>query len=402
LTESALKGIKVADFSWLGAGPRATRILADNGATVVKVESSKKYDLIRAGSPFKDNIVGVDRSIFFAQTNTSKLGITLNLKHPKSNLVVERLVKWADVVLENYGTGVIDKMGLGYKKIKEIKPDIIMISISIAGRTGPFAKLKGYGHVSASYSGHATLTGWPDKPPISAKIAYGDHITPLFAVIAVLAAMEHKRKTGEGQFIDLCQLETMIQYISPAFIDYFANGNKQTRIGNRSPWASPHDAFPCQGIDQWCAIAVHNETHWHNLCTAMEKSDLEHDPRFENINCRKKNENELYEIISGWTRNYTKQQVMIKLQSAGVPAGSVQDERDLLNDPVLKGRLIREIDHPVIGTHMAWACSPNLSKTPSIMSHAPCLGEHNQYVYTKLLGLSDSEFVDMLNDGVFE
>ena len=398
-----LKGLKIADFSWVGAGPRATKDLADNGATVVKIESSKRLDLTRLSPPFKDGIMDPDRSGFFVHSNTSKYSATLNLKHPKSIEVAKKFVQWADVVVENFGHGYMERIGLGYEDLKKIKKDIIMLSVSIAGRTGPDADFRGYGNSAAALSGHAQLTGWPDRAPLIPPIAFGDVITPLFAVIAVMAALEYRRRTGKGQFLDVSQWETMAQFIAPALMDYSANGNLQTRMGNRHSWASPHGAFPCKGEDSWCAIAIFNQMQWEKFCHTIGASDLENDPKFKTLKDRKENEDELEELISTWTEKHTKEEVMERMQEIGIPSGVVRNAKEVLECPQLKERqLFVKLDHPVIGGCNNPAPPMKFSRNPSNVRPAPCLGEHNHHVYTDLLGMTDEEFVGLMNEGVFE
>ncbi|MBN1848076.1 MAG: CoA transferase [Deltaproteobacteria bacterium] len=400
---SALEGLKVADFSWVGAGPRATRDLADHGALVVKIESSKRIDLTRLSPPFKDGIMDPNRSGFFAHSNTSKYSATLNLKHPKGIELAKRFVQWADVVVENFGQGAMDRMGLGYDDLKKIKDDIIMVSVSITGRSGPLADFVGYGNSAAALSGHAHLTGWPDRGPLIPPIAFGDVITPLFAVIAIMAALEHKRKTGKGQHIDLSQFETMCQFITPAFLDYSANGTVQMRMGNRHAWASPHGAFPCKGEDSWCTIAVFNEDQWVSLCNTIERTDLINDSRFRTLQDRKNNEEALESILADWTSTRPKEKVMERMLDAGVPAGAVRDAREVMECPQIREReLYIKREHPVIGLCTHPTPPMKLSDTPPRVRPAPCLGEHNHYVYTELLGMSDEEFVGLMNEGIFE
>lgn len=400
---AALEGLKVADFSWVGAGPRATKDLADNGATVVKIESSKRLDLTRLSPPFKDGIIGPNRSGFFVHSNTSKYSVTLNLKHPKAIAVAKKLVGWADVVVENFGYGYMDRIGLGYENLRGIKEDIIMVSISIAGRTGPNADFRGYGNSAAALSGHAQLTGWPDRPPLIPPFAFGDVITPLFAVIAIMAALEHRERTGMGQYIDISQVETMIHFIAPAFMEYSANGSAQGRVGNRHPWAVPHGAFPCKGVDNWCTISVFNEEQWRNLCKGIGREDLLLDKRFKTFEGRKQNEDELEEIVSVWTKERDKEEVFETMQKNGIPSGMVRNAKEVMECPQLKERgLFVRLRHPVIGPCNHPAPPMKFSKTPPKVRTAPCLGEHTHYVCTEFLGMSDAEFARLLNEGVFE
>jgi benzylsuccinate CoA-transferase BbsF subunit len=398
-----LDGLKIADFSWVGAGPRATMDLANSGATVVKIESSKRLDMVRLSQPFKDGIIDLNRSGLFVQTNPSKYSVTLNLKHPRGVEIAKKLVAWADVVVENFGYGVMEKMGIGYEELRKVKPDIIMVSVSITGRTGPHNMFKGYGNSGAALSGHAVLTGWPDRFPLIPPTTWADIITPLFAVLAVLAALEHRDRTGKGQHVDLSQLETMVQFIAPAYLDYFVNGRKQTRMGNRSPWGAPHGVFPCKGKDTWCAIAVFSDAQWKSFCQAIERLDLLKDNRFSNLANRKANEDELEGIVSSWTRRHTPEQVMTTLLEVGIPSGVVQNGKDITEDAQLRERqTFVKVKHPVIGFCNHPSLPRKLSKAPTQVRSAPCLGEHNEYVYTELLGMSDEEYVSLLNEGAFE
>lgn len=403
-TRSVLEGIKVLDFSWVGAGPLATKYLADFGAQVIKVESRKHLDLGRLSAPFKGNISDPDRSLFFLHSNTSKLSITLNLQHPKGIKIAKKLVLLADVVMENFAPGVIEKMGLGYHHLKQIKPDIIMASSSIYGQTGPKARFRGYGNAGVAISGHYVSTGWPDRDPVSPGIAYADVVQPLFTVIALLAALEYKERTGKGQYIDTTQIETMIQFIAPAMLDYFANGHIQKRMGNRSSYACPHGVFPCEGEDRWCAIAVFDDTEWKGLCQVMQDPEWTRNAKFATLSSRKENEDELESLIGQWTIDYKAEDLVTKLQGTGVPSGVVQDASDLVDrDPQLRARqsFIR-LEHPVIGECNHPAPPVKLSKSSAQIKTSPCLGQHNDYVYTELLGIPDEEYVELLNDGVFE
>ncbi len=398
-----LDGLKVADFSRVGAGPRTTLELANDGATVVKIESSKSLDSTRLSAPFKSGIIDVNNSGFFITANASKYSVTLNLQHPQGPEIAKRLVKWADVVVENFGYGFMDRVGLGYEELKKVKPDIIMISISITGRTGPMKDFKGYGNSGGALSGHAIMTGWPDKFPLIAPLAWADAITPLLSEVAIMAALEYRERTGKGQYIDVSQLETMIQFISPLYLDYFANKRKPFLMGNRSLNASPNGAFPCNEEDTWCTISVFSDTEWKSLCTAMGRLDLLEDPKFKTLAARKENEDELEEIISSWTKKCSREQLMAKMQELKIPAGKVQNSKDLAEDPQLLERQLRvNLEHPVMGYCYHMGPPRKFSKTPAQVRRAPCLGEHNHYVYTELLGMPDEEFVKLLEIGVFE
>lgn len=402
--EGPLEGIVVCDFSWVGAGPIATKLLADFGATVIKIESTKHPDVGRYSAPFKDNIIHPDRSAFFLHSNTSKLSITLNIRHPKGVEIAKKIVKISDIVMENFTPGVISRLGLGYEELKKIKPDIIMASSSIYGQTGPKSRFSGFGNSGAAISGHHMLTGWPDRDPVTPGIAYADVVQPLFSAAALLAAIDYRDRTGQGQYIDSTQVESMVQFISPALLDYYANGRVQSRCGNRSSYASPHGAFPCKGEDSWCALAVFDEVEWQALRRTMGDPAWARAGKFSTLSLRQSNEDELESLINQWTITYARDDLVAVLQEAGIASGPVQDASDLVDlDPQLRERQsFVKLTHPVIGECNHPAPAVKLSKSPSRIRTSPCLGEHNEYVLFELLGISDEEFVELLNEGVLE
>ena len=402
--QGALQGINILDFSWAGAGPFVTRFLADFGAQVFKVESKKRPDVGRMTPPFKNNVRHPDGSALFIQTNTSKLSITLNIQHPKGIEIVKKLVGKVDIVMENFTPGVMGRLGLTYDELKKIKPDIIMASSSIYGQTGPKTRFSGFGNSGTAISGHFMLTGWPDREPVSPGVAYADIVQPQFTMVAILAALDYRRRTGKGQLIDSTQVETMIQFISPAMLDYFANGTVETRQGNRSSYASPHGVFPCKGEDRWCAVAVFDEQEWQNLCGLMGNPAWCRDSRFANLSARKAHEDELEQLIGAWTIQYERDKLASMLQQACVTSGPVQDGSDLVDrDPQLRERQsFVKLIHPVAGECNHPTQPAKLSDCPLQMKTSPCLGEHNEYVYKQFLGIGDEEYDTLLREGVFE
>lgn len=401
--KAALHGVKVLDFTWAGAGPFATKFLSDFGAQVIKVESSKRLDVGRMTPPFKDNKRNPDGSALFIHTNTGKMSITLNLQHPKAVGIVRRLVEKVDIVAENFTPGVMARLGLGYEKLRAIKPDIIMASSSIYGQTGPKRSFSGFGNAGAAISGHYMLTGWPDREPVSPGIAYADVVQPVFTVIAILAALDYRRRTGKGQYIDCTQVETMVQFISPAMLDFFSNGTVPSRMGNRSTYAAPHGIFPCKGEDSWCAIVVFDDAEWKNLCAAMGEPSWAREERFSTFPARKAHEDELEELIARWTVLFERDELSRKLQEAQVTAGPVQDGSDIDSDPQLRQReLYVKLNHPVAGECNHPGQPVKLSDTPIHLRTAPCLGEHNSRIYKEFLGMTDDEYKDLFEEGVFE
>jgi benzylsuccinate CoA-transferase BbsF subunit len=409
MTSQALKGIKILDFGWALVGALTTRHLADYGADVVRIESSKRPDFSRLdrGYPYvkTSSLNDLDDKPWFAQLNTSKYSVALNLKHPRAKEVVQKLVKWADVVNENYTPGTMDKLGLGYEYMKTIKPDIIMISGSVYGQTGPLANEWGIDGTGAALSGRLALTGWPDRVPVTPSVGvYGDYVLPVINSLVVMAALIRKRNTGKGEYIDASMFEVCSQQVAPALLDWQANGRLQNRAGNRIPNAAPHGIFPCIGEDRWCAIAVLTPEEWESFKQVLGNPSWTGEQRFSSLELRKLHEDELEQFVSEWTCRHTAEEIMECMQGAGVAAGVVQNAQDLLDkDPHIAEReLLVQIKHPVIGTFGHQAPCFRLSKTPARIRTAPCLGEHNEYVCTQFLGMSDEEFVNFAGAGVFE
>ncbi len=398
-------GLVITSFSWAVVGPLTMKYFADYGATVIRVESTKRPCTLRISSPFKDGQPGLDRSGYFNHFSPNILSMTLNMEHHEAFNVVSRMVKISDVFMENFTPGVIEKWGLEYETLKKIKPDIIMLRQSGFGTEGPHARQPVFGMILAAKAGIPNFIGWPDGGPLPIGVsAYTDCISPRFATAAVIAALDYRRKTGQGQFIDISQLETSLYFTLPALLDYAVNGREPERTGNANPQAAPHGVLPCLGNDRWCTIAVLEEEQWTTLCEIMERPELANDARFSNLYQRKENEDELNRLISEWTRERTPEAVMELLQNAEIPAGVVKNAEDIYNDPQLRARgLFWPMEHPAIGvfTHLGQGFS--LSKTPAQPYRpSPLIGEHTEYICTKLLGMSDDEFAGLAGSGVFE
>ncbi|MFC2032246.1 CaiB/BaiF CoA transferase family protein [Chloroflexota bacterium] len=399
----ALEDVKVLDFSWSIVGPLTTKCLATYGATVVKVESKERIDIARTYYPMADNKPGIDRCGWFDLYATGKHSIGLNLNKPQGIELAKKLVTWADVVVETFTGGTMERWGLAYPDMVKINPDIIMIGMSLFGQSGPLMRQSGFGLQMQAYAGFTHLVGWPDRPPTGNSCPYTDYIAPWYGIVAILGALDYRRRTGKGQYIDLSQFEAGVTFLAPAILEYTANNRVMSPIGNRSNYAAPHGAYRCQGDDRWCAITVSSDEEWEALCRVMGKPELTKDPKFATLQARKENEDELDRLIERWTINQPEEQVMLKLQEAGVPAGFLKDARDLLRDPQLKHRQhYVELDHPEIGVHSYEQPTCRLSKTPAEIRRSPLFCEHNEYIYTGILGLSDEEFVELLVSGVLE
>jgi benzylsuccinate CoA-transferase BbsF subunit len=402
--EDVFKGIKVVDFGWILAGPIISKFLADHGATVIWIESMKKPDLSRVSSPYKDGVAGVDRAGYFALWAANKFSIKIDLSLPMGLALAKRLVAWADVVSENRRTGAMEKMGLGYDELRKIKKDIIMIRSSNQGQSGPFSAHPGLGNNLNGLAGFNSFVGWADEEPLSLMVAYADFLAPPLAVTALIAALDHRRKTGQGQCLDISQLEASLQYLIPPLLDYVANGVENRKMGNAHNCFVPHGVYRCKGEDRWCAIAVCSDEDWKRFCAVIGKPQLTQDPRFSTLLGRKENEKELDGLVEAWTAIYSAEEVMHRLQEAGIAAGVVKNSQDVLNDPQLRERgLYWVLHHPELGevTHLGQPYV--LSKTPARPYRpAPCMGEHTEHVCRHLLGMSEEEFDELLVAGVFE
>ena len=396
-----LDGIKIADFSWVGVGPITTKYLADHGATAVRVETAAPMDLLRIGGPFKDNLPGPDRSQFFGDFNTSKFGITLDLKNPAGVDLARRLIAWADLYIESFTPGTVDGLGIGYEKVRALNPSIIMASTCLMGQTGQAASFAGFGFHAGAIAGFYEVTGWPDLPPDSPWVAYTDTIAPRFLAATIMAALNHRRRTGEGQYIDASQLEIALHFLAPQTIDFRVSGRIASRNGNRSTTAAPHGAFPCQGDDRWCAIAVENDGQWEALRRAMGDPDWAREGRFETAQGRLHHQDEIDRNLAQWTSSRPPQEVMDLLQLEGVPAGVVQRSSDLLRDPQLAHRgFFRYMDHaemgniPYTGHQFRIAGYDNGPRFP-----APVMGQHNEMVLREILGMSDEGVTEAIIGG---
>ena len=403
MAKGVFEGVKVADFSWVITGSLTTRYLADHGAEVIRIESSSCPDGLRTSPPFKDNVPGIDRSAYFANYNSSKYSIALDLKNPKGLDVARRLVAWADVVAENFTPGVMSRLGLGYDVMKSIKPDIILFSTCMQGQTGPHSSHPGFGSSLVGLAGFTHLTGWPDRELAEPYGAYTDIIAPRFGAAAIAAALDYRHRTGRGVHLDLSQFEAAVTFLSPLLLDYQVNQRIAGRSGNRSSQGAPHGVYRCRGDDRWCTIAVFTHEEWLAFCRVIGEPEWTRDARFATFVSRKANEDELDRLVEEWTRQRPPEEVMALLQAQGVEAGIVHDTRSLHGDQQLQHRHhFWSLDHPDIGMHRYDGMNFTLSKTPGeLKTAAPRLGQHTEWVCTRVLGMPDSEFVELLKEGVF-
>ncbi|MBU1441925.1 MAG: CoA transferase [Gammaproteobacteria bacterium] len=401
-----LAGLRVADFCWIGAGSYTTKILGDLGADVIKIESSTRLDSLRMAGPYKDGKPGVNRSGYFADRNTSKRGVTIDMKHPRALAVVERLIAKSDIVANNFAAGVMEKFGLGPEDCARLRPDIIYLAMSMQGSQGPQRDFRGTGSSIAALTGIQELSGLPGRVPAGTGTNYPDHLpNPCHAAFAVLAALRHRRRTGEGQYIDFAQTEPMLSLMGPTFLDLTVNGRLQQRRGNDHPWAAPHGVYPTRGDDRWIAIAVTDDAQWAALVDAMEHPAWATEERWATLPERHRARHELDALLAGWTQDHDAQELMRRLQAAGVSAGAVQDARDVTRtDPQLahRGHWVR-LPHAEMGESIYNNLPFRLSRTPVRPQRAaPLLGEHTREVLAGLLGFSDAEIDELQTEQVLK
>lgn len=401
--KDALEGVNVVELGGYAAGPGIGKYLANFGAQVVHVESTQHPDGFRLQyPPYKDGKVGLNRSGCFAFFSDSKYGVTINLKHPKGQELGYRLMDWADILIENMRPGVVSRMGFGYEVLRQRNPGLIMLSTSNLGQTGPHATHPGFGSQLSSLSGFCHLIGDREGPPHMLYGPYIDFIAVAYGGVAVLAALDRRRRTGEGVFIDLSQYEAGLQFIGSGLLDYSANGAIADREGNRDTFAAPHGCFPCRD-NQWCVISCWSDEEWERLCHAAGQEGWLSDARFARAAGRKEYEDALNLLIGAWTSGQSCDWIMEHLQRHGVHAAKVNTMRDLFSDPQVASRNVwQERDHREMGRHNYRMVSYQLSETPgSVRGAAPCLGEHNEEALLGWLKLSDEEYRDFEEQGVF-
>jgi benzylsuccinate CoA-transferase BbsF subunit len=400
--EKVFEGIKVAEFAWAVVGPTTSKYLADHGATVIKIESHKRIELLRETSPFANNLPHPDGSAYFGRQNSNKYGVSIDLQHPNGRKLAWKLIEWADIVTESFSPGTMEKWGLGYQAVRKTKPDIIYLSSSMQGRGGPHESYAGYGMNAACLAGFGLVSGWPDRMPSPPYGGYTDYIAPRFNAAALIAALEYRRRTGRGQWLEESQFEASLHFFSPPVMDYQVNGRILNRNGNRLDNAAPHGVYQCQGDDRWIALAVFSEKDWRAFCTALGNPVWTQREDFSSLALRKKNEDELDRLVTEWTLGHTAQQAESILQSAGVPCNMVERSSDVYQDPQLAHRArFTRLDHPVMGSQeFETQTTFLLSETPRELDRpSPCLGQHNEYVFKGLLGIPDEEYAGFIAEG---
>ncbi len=401
-SQLALSDVKILDFMWVMAGPASTRILADYGATVLRIESPTRVDVARTLHPHHDNQSAPDSSGLFSNCNAGKYGITLDLGNPVAREVVHDLVRWADVVTESFSPRAMRRWGFDYESLRKVKPNLIMLSTCLFGQTGPFSGIAGFGTMAAAISGFHNLAGWTDRAPCGVFGAYTDYISPRFTACAILAALEHRRQTGEGQYIDQSQAEASTHFLGPAVLDFTTNGRIEQRMGNADSQHAPHGVYPAAGDDKWVAIVCKSDGEWRALCSLMKRNDLANDLRLVGATGRVEHRDEIDRAVGEWTATLDAGEVECLLQSRGIAAHQVQNASECYRDPQMlhRGHFV-ELEHHTYGKTTVEGPRAVLSRTPAnAQRRAPMLGEHNEYVLREILGYDDEKIAALAASGV--
>jgi crotonobetainyl-CoA:carnitine CoA-transferase CaiB-like acyl-CoA transferase len=395
-----LEGVKVADFSWIGVGPISAKVLADHGATVVHIETESPVDRLRMVGPFKDNIMGINRCQFFGAFNTSKMSINVRLKEAGGLAIARSLLQWCDVALDSFTAGTMQGLGLGYDVARELNPSIIMATTCLLGQTGYAARVSGYGYHAAAVSGFYEITGWDDRSPGGPFNAYTDTVAPRFLASTLMAGLDHRRRTGQGQYIDQAQMESALHFIAPELLDVQRSGLSPRRNGNYAPDSFPHDAYTCAGDDQWCAIAIETDEQWRSLCKVLGNPAWV-TPAMDTIDGRRVAAERIDHELNRFTSTYEPRALMELLQAADLPAGMVQRSSDHQLDPQLAHRsFFRHLEHPEMGVvpyeghQFKISGYDNGPRFP-----APCIGEHTYEVLQTILGFTDDEIAEAYASG---
>ncbi|MBI4334403.1 MAG: CoA transferase [Chloroflexi bacterium] len=404
------RGIRVLEFAVNAAGPLVGKLLADFGAEVITVENREHIRLHGGGrqpSARSANLTSMNLGGFANKYNFNKLSIALNMKHPSGLATARKLASISDIIIDSFRPDVLEKWGLTYKELVKLNPGIIMVRMPTMGDGGPYKYFRSTSWVLMGLSGLNAASGTPDRMPVcpSATSLPDVHCNPFQASIALVGALYHRAMTGKGQFVELSQFESTVSITETTVFGYLANGALPERMGNRLEYAAPHGVYRCLGSDQWCAIAVFTEEEWAALCRVMEKSQLAADERFGNLAQRQKNAAEIDRIIEAWTEMRPPVEVMESLQNAGVAAGMVQDVEDLLlHDPHLRARgHWVSVPHPEAGKLVGegWGFRFVDGPRPKF-ERPPLLGEHNDYVLGKILGMPEEEINQLIIDGVID
>jgi crotonobetainyl-CoA:carnitine CoA-transferase CaiB-like acyl-CoA transferase len=403
----ALEGLRVVEFTMGMAGPWIGRFMAWCGAEVVKIESHKHPTVVRLYAPPGEPELGTQPQLspWFTDWDAGKRFVALDLQRPEAVELAKRLVARADVVVENYRSGVMEKLGLGYEALRRVKPDLIYFSSSGYGDSGPNHEYVTWGPNIEALSGMSTLSGFPDRPCTVTQYAYPDALSALHGLTAIMGALDHRSRSGEGQRVSLSQLETCISAVGDVMLEQLVNGREPKRLGNASHNAAPHGCYPAAGEDRWCAIAVNGESQWLRFCEQLGEPERARDPRFASLEARLAHAEELDHWVASWTSLRSAEEAMAQLQEVGIAAGVVATVEDQLQgDPQLAERhFFESVDHLVKGSVLATGIPLGLTGTPGRTDRAGgAIGEDNAYVFGELLGMSEQEIERHVAAGAIE
>jgi benzylsuccinate CoA-transferase BbsF subunit len=402
-TALPLRGIRVANFGWVWAGPVVGQTLGFLGAEVYKIESRARIDLTRMLPPFGEGIRDADRSLSNHACWAGNGSITLNLKKPEGQALARQVITTCDVVVENFGPGVMESLHLGYQDLRAVKPDIVMFSMPAAGLGGPLKDVRTYGLSLTSMTGLDSLTGYCGGPPVPVENAFSDPYNGIMGAFAILVALTYRDRTGTGQHVDYSQQEAVMQMVGPAFMDYTINGRVAGPIGNRHPLAAgaPHGVFPCAGEDRWISIAVLTEAQWRGLVTAMEHPVWTQAPEFASADARVRNIDGLHERLATWTRGFDDRELAQLLQRHGVAAAPVSSVADLLRDPHFRARgTFIEVRHPFGFRETIYGAYVKTSRTEPCVRTGPRIGQDNDFVFKELLGIPEERYRQLVQEQV--
>ena len=393
---------RVIDLGSAWAGPMATQLLADLGAQVIKVESRQRMDGLRLGRPMVgEDIAGGDQGLWpelqplFHGLNRNKCSVTLNLKTGEGVGLLKELAGRSDVVLSNYSPGVLERMGIDYQSLRRARPDIIQVSMPSVGESGPMRDILAYAPIIQALSGFMSLVGYDDESPLVGELQapWSDTVASVHAALAIVAALRHRNLTGEGQKIEVAQLEASVSMLGEPLLEYQMTGTVARPVGNFDRRSAPNGNYPCAGDDEWMAVSVDTDEEWNGLCRAMGNPAWSQGVEFEDKLGRVRNFRALDRRLASWTRQYSAEDAARLLQRHGVAAMPVMNIEDQFRDPHLRDRgAYSEVEHPHVGTEWVYGTSWLLSDTPAnVRTSAPLLGEHNGYVFEQLLGLSPED-----------
>ncbi len=398
-----LEGVRVLDLTWFGAGPIGVRAMASLGADVVRVETEKRVDGLRVGQPRPPGATSYNVSGYYNNFNAEKRSITIDLTTERGHELGIELVRWAEIFMTNMTNRAVRLIGMTWEQLSAANPAIVALYQPMQGTTGPHSEFQGFGAVLCAICGANELAGSEGNPPVGVGTNYPDYVVnPIHATVAMLAALRHRRRTGEGQMIDMSQLESSVAAMSGPLFARDNAGLAYHRAGNRVPFAAPHGAYRTRGDDDWIAIACLDDAQWARLAEVCGHPDWSVDPRFATLDARKANEDALDALVQAWTLTLDSGAATEQLQAAGVPAGVVQDARQVLHDPHMTQRgYFAYVDHAEAGRRAYDGPGWRLSRTPvEVRGPAPLLGEHTYDIATNILGLSDDEIAALVEERV--